>query len=506
MPQFITLPTATPTGYGQLGQVLMSGAADYAAEKRRSDDEARVRANQLADAARTRSNQLADVQSTRDYASKVYDKERADRVKDTEAEKLFAAKTEMMRLGYLIPDKFDDEAAVKAALTQMHSAGLLTKYQGALQSGDLTYEDLSSGDETKINAGLAKFSTRLGKETTRQETSVAAAQDTANSLQAQYDQTQTQAASLEQDLARPVEESIKPPSQQETQNLALQLAQQTTGGKQPSAKDIAAQLPVAQQQLQQQHLEAAMFRKQQTQERVRLLKDQAQTLGVRLNTLANRGVFPSGKAAAGPSTLTDVSPAPTPVSASPNARQMVMQATIAGARGASSTPAVAVTSDPSLAPLPHPEAAPVAAENARRAGLAQTAQTAQMGKDQQALSDPYNESLDRINELQQQISVLSDPSYATTHPLMTGQGQSHVGLTPQQRAETLSAALTALDAEKAKLEQRRRSMLHLVDPTVAAATPQAAAPFSDAMGTTPFPTFSPPVKWWDKTAAQASGF
>ncbi len=537
MAQIVTLPTASPTGYGQLGQVLMGAAADYAGENRRSADEARVRANQLEDAARNRGNQLADVESTRAYNEKRYGVERGDKIKDTEAEKVFAGKMELMRLGYLTPDKFDDAAAVQSALTKMQSVGLLQRYQGALQSGDLTYGDLSSGDEKKINAGLAKFSERLGKETSRQETSVGAAQDTANSLQAQYDQSLQQASSLEQSLSRPVEEMLRPPSQSELQNLALQLAQQNTGGKPPSAKDIAAQIPVAQQQLQQRQLEGLMLQKQQTQERVRLLKDQAQSLGVRLNTLANRGVFPVSKPVAA-SPLDDVTAAPAPTIASPDARRTAMQATIAGARG---TPAAGATA----AAVPSPVSAPVAAPapvnpfladvtepaaqyNPATGGLLATAHEVQNGRRTDKIRDFFKSVGQDIWSLRPQrinpgdvganglVTDVSSPAMRAEHiaqlkarlASLTERGTAlEADLRFQlQKLEQLDAQAQTKDAQSAQASPVSDVSQFLPAAAIARPNPWQGAPpsASNANGTTPFPGFNSTPAWW--SAAKASGF
>src|SRR5689334_519281 len=97
MATIVTLPTATPTGLGQLGQAIFGAAGDYAAEQRRQQDEARrLREHQL-----LRGEHLADIGSERTYQEQRDERLRKARLQDTEAEKLFAAKTEMMRLGLL---------------------------------------------------------------------------------------------------------------------------------------------------------------------------------------------------------------------------------------------------------------------------------------------------------------------------------------------------------------------------------------------------------------------
>ncbi len=468
MPNIITLPTATPTGLGQLGNVLFGAASDYAAQQRKDEDEKRRRAQELETHQLLRGEHLADVGSERTYQEQRDERQRQARLQDTEAEKLFAAKTEMMRLGLLKPADFDNADAVNAALGQMRNDGLLAKYKGALESGDLTYQTLASGNPEQINTGLTAYSKRLGEHTQRAETSLASGQARADQLRNEYDQTMRASNALDQELSRPVEQLVQPPSQQEVESVAVRLAQQMSGGKVPTPKDIAAQIPVAQQQLTQQRLEGAMLRRQQNHERSLALKAQAQNLGTQINTLANMRIFPgAAPASTAPSPLTDVGEPLDPNAARAATRAKLM-------RGADTRSGPQVNFDVPGQTVPRDE-------------------TAVFG------------NLENMGVFQRPMMQTGRVrGYAPTTPSMVQSARTAVqaeidrlNTSPQTRAvpgrlNTLTAALSDLDALQRGQDQtatdQAQALQEPPDSNAAETLPRAPV--------TPFSNFSSPRAWW----------
>lgn len=490
MPGIVTLPGVPETGYQGLASALLGGSTDYARLKIQKDEQDQRRTEQLADEARRRQQQLDDVSGSRAYETKRAADERTAHVQDVEAEKLYAAKVELIRLGYLSPDQIDDRAAVGVALKKFHDDGLLTRYKGAFESGDLTYADL--GDESKVAAGLAKFSARQAQNTTRGETSLTNAQSEADSLKGEYDLTVKQTRDLESQLSQPVEAAIAAPAPAEIEAAAVQLAQQAMPGKTPSRQDIAAQMPIAAQALQQSKLEAVMLRRQQTQERVKVLRDSLTSLGSRLTNLANHGVYPSSDTEAS-TTVAEPTTAAAPVNFD-SARKSALAALLKPQSAAAPAP----TGE--FAALPNPTNEPlIATENNRRVG--QNWQT--------NLADPYNAALDRVEAAKQKVA-----SIRTGAPVVrlvpTGEGpidRVSTPVNPSAQAAQLSSALMELDTAQQDAEKARRAMLNIQDPTVAAATPQVAPPISNATSTTPFAALQRVKPWWQSQTPQtAAGF
>lgn len=465
--EFITLPTVQETGFSGLGNAIAQGTGDYARLQLQKQDEDRRRQQQLDDQARARQQQLADVQSARDFSTKTAADERKSRITDAEAEKLYAIKTELGRLGYLNLSDFDDPAALQAAIAKSHQDGLLTRYKGALDSGDLSYSDL--GDDQKVAAGLAKYSSRLARQTTTGETSQANAQDEADSLKSEYDSTLQQTKALEGDLSKPVEASIAPPSQAEVQAAAFQLAQQASPGKPPSQKDINAQMPVAQQALQQQKLDAAVFRRQQTQERVKILRDSLTSIGSRLTNLANKNVFPASSVAEPDDTPAAGPPAPAAPSVdAATARRNAMQSIVDAVKAPAASAAPAVQPTPPAAAAPPPTTDPLA--GASDAGFFQRP-TQRFG---------------RASVLAPETSEMFDTAASAIKSELV-----RLSSAPPTRATT--GRVTYLNGLLSQIAQGKTAL-----PGASSLAPAA----SDAMSTTPFGALQTPTPWW----AQASGY
>jgi hypothetical protein len=480
MANFITLPTATPTGLGQLGQVLMGGAAEYAAEKRRTDEEARLRANQL-----------ADIQSARDYQDRRYATERRDRRDEVNAERLYAGKAELMRLGYLDPKDFDNPQAVSAALAKVHADGTAAKYKAAIEAGDLSYADLASGDEAKITAGLQKYSERAAKETTRREGATAGGTAQAADVQRRQRALDQQNNALTQQIASFESESAKRPSQQEIEIRAAEIASPTAKSPgNPTAAEIAAQRPMAEQSLRQEGQEALFARVQAAKEQIALNRQQQMALTAQSEPLTRQGFFAPASVFADPtSEPAAAAPAPTTPPVSLDQARAILQQKY----GAPATPAP----NPALAPLPGDDPI-IAEENARRK---------QQGIQSQFI-DPVNQALARVDSAKQHVAALRTVPVPTPNMAMGGQGMNFpaaaIVRSPQDRAQALSVALTELQTAQQQLQDAQRRRLSVQDPTVAAAQPGMPTA-SNANGTTPFP-FSSSPQWWQQQPPAAAGF
>ncbi len=356
MPNIITLPTATPTGYGQLGQVLLGASSDYAHRQQQLQDEERRRQEQLATHQLLRGEQLADVGSERAYQDQRYTTQRKDRVTDIEAEKLFAAKTEMMRLGLLKPEDFDKPDAVNAALGQMRNDGLLTKYQGALQSGDLSYADLASGNAEKINAGLAKFSSRAAKETGRRKEMTAGGSAQAADVQRQMRELDAQEQGIQRKMLAIQTDGARRPTPQEIERRAIEVAgPRASKPGFPTPKEIANALPEAEASLIADRREQLGIALQSLKSDVALIGQTKMSLRNQADTLANKGMFAPASSfttPAAPSPVSDVNSA-----VDPNAvRAATRQKLLGGGRGVADIRMEDQRAVASMAPAPTADA------------------------------------------------------------------------------------------------------------------------------------------------------
>lgn len=257
MPAIVTLPSAPNTGAGMLGQVILSGATEYARNKREDDIEAR-----------RRSQRLADVADERQYAEQVSN---------------MAMRRELVRLGYLAPGDLKNEQAVAAAFARAQRDGTAQRYKEAIDAGDLAYADL--GDAAKVEAGLAKFSQRMATRTTFQSGLPQRAQDRVNQLVVQQDELQREGARLASILSEP--EPV--PTPQEVAARALQLARATAKpGTMPSVQDIAQMETQAIQEIGTQKLTAWNQQRQDALVQRTLISDRLRDVSAEINTLTNR--------------------------------------------------------------------------------------------------------------------------------------------------------------------------------------------------------------------------
>ncbi len=296
MPAVFQLPQAPNIGLGLLGQVLLGGATDYANSRRSDDREARQRAQRL-----------ADVQDDRAYEQKTHERGRTERLSDVTSDRAYARETsdrearvafarEMVRTGYLAPDKVNDDAAVNEAATRFGRDGLAQRYTEAIKTGDLAYADL--GDAARVAAGLEKFSQRLAKSTQFRDALPEQAQARAGQLVGEREQLLTASSELERRLAEP-EPS---PTAQQVSQLALRIAQQAKKpGEMPSMAEISQAAPQAEETLRGQMAQRWNQQRQDALVQRSLLQDRLRDVSSELNTLTNRfGVVGVADRAAAP--------------------------------------------------------------------------------------------------------------------------------------------------------------------------------------------------------------
>lgn len=286
MATVVNLPGSPNTGLSSLAQVLLGSATEYAQGRRADDREARLRAQRL-----------ADIESDRGYArtegDRQYGRARTDRLADAETDRTRRLEDEetrarlgmvheLVRLRYLAPGEQNNPDAVAAAFARAQADGTAKRYEDALKSGDLSYADL--GDPALVEAGLAAFSKRMGTRARFQESLPGEASTLVGQKEQQINNLMQRSSALEQVLSQP--EPV--PTPREVADLARRLAPLKKGQTQPSAEDIAAAIPQAEQQL---RGDLAMRWNQARQDALiqrQLIGDQLRNLSAEVNTLRNR--------------------------------------------------------------------------------------------------------------------------------------------------------------------------------------------------------------------------
>jgi hypothetical protein len=281
MASIVTLPQAPNTGLGALGQVLLAGASDYAQGRRQDERESRLRAERL-----------ADVESERNFSREQHRTVRGERMADienernwTEQQQTKAMRRELVRLGYLALADVENAEAVAAASALAQRDGIAARYEKALATGDLTWGDIISGDAAKIDAGLQKFSTRAAKQTAFRDGLPEQATARANQLVGEREQLLQASNQLERRLAEPE----PTPSPQQVGQVAMRLAQQNKKpGEMPSAAEIAAMAPQAEETIRSQLAQQWNQQRHDALVQRQLLNDRLRDVSAELNTLTNR--------------------------------------------------------------------------------------------------------------------------------------------------------------------------------------------------------------------------
>lgn len=515
MVQVVDLPVQPQdqTGF-DLAQVFQQGAAGYVQQQQQQ----RLRAQQLADEATARQNQLSDVQSARDYkdqtdaTARAYDRtdfdyrqaanERATQMHE-KGELKIAVTQALVNNGYLSPDKIDDPASVAAAWSAASHDGLIAKYSDLVNHGYLTIDKI--GDPQAVADAQGKAASASTSTYQAGLESKSNAQTLASEVSAQHQKTLAALQQVEAEATKDPEQVT--PDPQAVANLAAQLARQANKpGAALTPQMIAEQQPAAEQQLREQGMYQQQQRTAQAKAILPALQRQAASEDTRLTQFEKLGVFAdpgdpaaSGAPAAGPALAQPGGP---PAASAQQAAFAALTKKPLGAPGSAPYAGVGAPpppTPPALAPLPNPTGAPViATENASRAAQAQNLGAQAWQKN---LANPYDDSLDKIADLKQQIAAVSRPDYQTNPT------PGHTPQSPSDQAKDLSDLLAQLSIEQQKLEMRRKAMLGITATggqtgpmTVGmpqTGSPSAAPAFSDPSGSAPVPAAaSAGPDWW----------
>lgn len=321
-------PQPAVVGPALLGSVIANAGADYLQRNR-----------QLADQERARANQLADVASTRQYADTRFDVERsrmlADEEKRMQYQRALAGVQMLVQEGLLDgsmadPTKPENIPAIQAAYKQAHEMGLDKIYKDLLETPGkdgkplLTPEDViapdarlriqaAKGQLNAIKAGQLKFQL-----------------DQPANAQATVDQLNQQLAAIRAQKEQVVREANQPapqyqPNDPQVAQLASQLAEQQKPGSGRNRESIAAQIPAALKQLNDQ---AFIAWNQQTQsakiELESLRRSEAELTNSLERAMSTFRVAPSNSA-------TLAAPQPTAEVAAPSAPKVASAEDIAAA-------------------------------------------------------------------------------------------------------------------------------------------------------------------------------
>lgn len=295
------------TGLSGLGASIANAGADMLGRQRQLEDENRRRANQL-----------QDVQAARDYSDAVRLDERANRLEDQKQldeqrgrQALIAAlRTE----GLLPPGAESDPAAISAAYAEFQKRGLEEMYRelGQTPGPDgrplLTDADLSNPEKIaaakdalgRIKAEQVKFS--LGQRDN--------AQATVDNIQNQLGQVRARSAQVASRIDTPPRQFG--PADQQVLALAAQMAEQAKPGSGRDRKAIAAMVPIAQKELNDNALIShAQNVQSATRELESLRYNEAQLTNALRETIQTFKVAPSAKAGAAVLEQPTAAPVPT---------------------------------------------------------------------------------------------------------------------------------------------------------------------------------------------------
>lgn len=465
------MPSNPQNGLTLLGEAINSGAHDYANRKLALEDEAR-----------RRQNQLADIASARAYEDTTYGRRRADTLADQMTARQQDAALALVHEGLLAPADIGNAPAIAKAFEEAQRRGVDKLYTDLLTTpgpdGKPILDRANLNNPQAIEAAktvLAQIKATAGKLQMEQP---ANAQATLDSLGAEGQQVRQQLAAVEAKLA----ETQPALDQQTVLNRALQLATDAKGGKTPSKQEIQAMVGQATQEAQTQALQRWYQDKEDS-------KIQYQILSSRLNNIRQQQsdltktfqIAPRASALVEPAA---VSAPVRPPEASPEQRQAALVGAIrAAAQPAGAPPPAAPGAPAQAAPLPNPIADPIIeAENQRIGQRNLSAQNS-------ALADPYNNALDELAAVNQQIAqVRSGAPVLRQGPDEFGAGAFTVQRDPSMQARALSDLLIKQQQVTRDLEAKRRAMLGIG----AAATPPV---LSNASGSAPA-QFGRPDDWW----------
>lgn len=460
------MPPFQQTGLTMLGEAISGGARDYATRKLALEDEAR-----------RRGYQLSDIQSARDYETQSY----KNRLQLQNQMEIAAG---LIHEGLLSPQDVNNAEAVQRAFEEGRRRGLDKLYSDLLTmpgpDGKPLLDRSMMSDPAAIERAKAAYAQIQAKSNALKLEQPGNASASIDALTTEASQVRQQLSAVEQRLAAPQ----PAPDPTVITNRALQMATEANGGKPPSRQQIDAMVPQATQEAGQQALQRWYQDKEDS-------KVQYQLLNARLNNIRQQQSDLTRTFGVAPRASSLVEPAAPPVAArsveaSPEQRQQALTAAIRAATGGNGAPPPApAATAPGTAPLlQNPTQEPlIAAENTR---ITQGNLSAQ----NRALADPYNEALDNLQSVNQQIADVR----AGKPLVLMGGGDSPatnrltVERDPSMQAHQLSDLLIKQQAVQRDLETKRRLMLGLpaavTAPTVS--TPNSSVPAA----------YSKPADWW----------
>jgi hypothetical protein len=516
MVQVVELPTQpAPLGLADLGAALAQGAEGYVSEQ----EKRRLRQQQLDDEARRRTEQLQDVASERDYQTQRdastraldrsdfdYQEAARQRVLDLHNKGEYKQKVidALISEHYLSPDDVDKPGAFASAYAAAKKDGLVQRYNDLISRGYLKVDQID--DPKAVDAAQAQAaadSTAAFKAGPTQKANVSAY---VNQLYAAHQNTVARLEAAE--AAANSDPSQATPSPADVNNLAAQMARAANPGQTLTPAMVAEQAQAAGQKLMEQAMYAQQQRNAQAKVLLPALQRQAASEAAQLENFSKQGIVPTAlptddTAGDNSTALAQPQAAPPPNARAAAIAALAGKAPPAGAQPAGSPAQVLQQPGPvGAAPAPTPAAlqplpntnndALIAQENQRRQAAAQQASA---GKWQTNLANPYDETLDKIQELTQLANNLRNP------PNIRGE----IPQDPQQRAEQLAQVNAQLAALQTQLLQRKRKMLGVPDgsplgmPATGAAT--GVPTVSDANGSVP--TAPPNANWWAPTSTMA---
>lgn len=423
----------------ELGQALASGSRDMMQLRLRDQEEADRRAEKLSDLADARQYAQGLTTDQRQYAQGQQELQRRLMMQDeTRHQK----------------QRVDEET-----------------YQLLLKEGWLKPVDAQNPDAiAKAADARQKHMDRVMAE---QESNRGNAAARAAQLATARDQVQQKVSELTSVLSEPEPE----PDRATVIKRAVELASVgLKNGEKPSNDAIAQQIEVATNEIAQRQNQAWYRRKNDAAIQLQGYRAQLGDISAEANTLANRfgtvGVAAPQAALAAP-----VSAAPT-AAGSPVDFISQIKAAIAKERPDLAPPTAAPSPlvDPSFSPLDNPTGNTlVQSENDRRSQLQKTAQLAQAAQQQATLSDPYNESLDKLAAVQARIKQASTGApISPTDLFQMGESAPIDVNNPSAQASLMSRLLMQEQALTRSANERKRAMLGL-NPAQVLANPVSSA-------------------------------
>ena len=452
------------TGYSALGNVLASQGAD----------------------ALQRSRQLQDVQSARAYASAEGDKRRSEQLQDAQTMEKFRNREAGIRLlineGYLNESQVGDENAVNDARARFVADGRDKIYQELFNTPDESGKPLLSHEEATNPALVQAAKDKLGaikaKQLQGQLAQPANAQATVNDLQQQLAQVRAQKQAVTQAANQPVPQYQ--PNDPKVVQLAQQLAEQIKPGSGKNREAVAAQMPVAYKQLNDQALMAWSQGVQSAKiELESLRRSEAELTDALVRTSQTFKVAPSVHGTAAPAVLQN--PGPTvPRVATAEEIAAALRAAMGGAR-----------------PTPAPDEASGSSallDNPTNDPTISAANEDVQQRQAQAVKDSLNLAITQGNEINQKIAAARQGQLANpTTPAFSPMG---VPLMPASSSRyDAGKAVADLLKQKADNDARVKALqAQLIGPIPATGT----APVMNSAGAST-PTIGAaqaPAAWW----------